>query len=335
MYYRDENGEWQEIILEPSGDTLPIGFIGAYGGETAPTGWLICDGTAYNKTDYPELYNAIGTAFNEENDGETVFRVPDLRDGKVPVGMGGDGPYSIGATGGEEEHTLTVSELPSNVIQTTTTGSNADGYIMRGGYTSTGTYNIGGSGNAHNNMPPYVATNYIIKAKQSIGVVGTVSEDITDTNNNAVPNCETVKNYVDNKHIEIATAYLSSNIDNAGQQYLQMTQINSNSDRLTLSNGGILIGAGISKIKISGNVFGVSNNNSGYLWCYIRKNRGSTTTNVSIAIDNTNTLFGSVSFSPKLIDVQEGDLIILYKEDGSTTSIRSAGNTWLTVEVVE
>ena len=58
-------------------------------------------------------------------------------------------------TGGEKTHTLIVSELPSNVIQTATTGSNADGYIMRGGYTSTGTYNIGGSGNAHNIMQPY------------------------------------------------------------------------------------------------------------------------------------------------------------------------------------
>ena len=61
---------------------------------------------------------------------------------------------TLGTTVGEEKHTLTVLELPSNVIQTATTGSNADGYIMRGGYTATGTYNIGGSGNAHNIVQP-------------------------------------------------------------------------------------------------------------------------------------------------------------------------------------
>lgn len=144
-----------------------------------------------------------------------------------------------------------------------------------------------------------------------------------------------LKDYADEKDTKIATAYLSSVVENVGQRYLLMNMINSNSDRLTLSSGGILIGSGISKIKISGNVFGVSNDNSGYLWCYITKTRGTTNTNESIAIDNTNTLFGSVSFSPKLINVQEGDLIRLFKEDGSTTSIRGAGNTWLTVEVVE
>lgn len=134
---------------------------------------------------------------------------------------------------------------------------------------------------------------------------------------------------------QVATAYLSTTINNAGQQYLQMNRINSNSNNLTLSEGGILIGSGISKVKISGNVFGVSNNNGSYLWCYIRKKRGSTITNESIAIDNTNTLFGSCSFSPRLIDVQEGDLIRLYKEDGNSTTIRADANTWLTVEVIK
>ena len=61
---------------------------------------------------------------------------------------------TVGTIVGEEKHTLTVSELPSNVIQTATAGSNTDGYIMRGGYTATGTYNSGGAGYAHNNVQP-------------------------------------------------------------------------------------------------------------------------------------------------------------------------------------
>lgn len=343
MNYQDELGNWGEIILEPSGDTLPVGAITQFGGETAPTNWLFCNGQAVSRETYAELFEAIGTTYGE-GDGSTTFNVPDFSS-RSPMGVGQGTDENgttyetwLGQTYGEYTHQLTVQEMPSHNHKS---GHFIDWYTQGGVQNITGgdrnevnTSSAGGD-QPHNTVQPVLGVNFIIKAKQSIGIVGTVSEDITDTNNNAVPNCETVKNYVDNKHTEIATAYLSSNIDNAGQQYLQMTQINSNSDKLTLSSGGILIGAGISKIKISGNIFGVSDNNNSYLWCYIRKNRGSTTTNESIAIDNTNTLFGSVSFSPKLIDVQEGDLIILYKEDGNSTSIRGAGNTWLTVEVVE
>ena len=67
---------------------------------------------------------------------------------------------TVGSIVGEEEHTLTINEMPSNVIQTATTGSSGDGYIMRGGYTATGTYNIGGSGNEHNIMQPYEVMAY-------------------------------------------------------------------------------------------------------------------------------------------------------------------------------
>lgn len=139
------------------GSGAPIGAIIPYGGTVAPNGYLICDGSQYLKTEYPDLYGVIGTTFNEENDGELHFRVPDLRDGKVPVGMGGDGPYSIGATGGEEEHTLTTGELPKVTVV------NNVGIITCGSGSQTLAVNSSG-GQAHNNMPPYVATNYIIKA---------------------------------------------------------------------------------------------------------------------------------------------------------------------------
>ena len=39
MKYKDENGQWQDIILEPSGDTLPIGSIVDYDGEEVPYGY--------------------------------------------------------------------------------------------------------------------------------------------------------------------------------------------------------------------------------------------------------------------------------------------------------
>lgn len=79
-------------------------------------------------------------------------------DGKVLVGQDtNDTDFdTLLETGGSKTHTLSVDELPGNVISTTTTGSNSDGYIMRGGYTPNGTYNVGGSGNAHSIMQPYI-----------------------------------------------------------------------------------------------------------------------------------------------------------------------------------
>ena len=64
--------------------------------------------------------------------------------------------YQAGSTGGEASHKLTTDELPSNSIKTASTGSNSDGFIGRNGYSSDGSYNFGGQGQAHNNMPPYL-----------------------------------------------------------------------------------------------------------------------------------------------------------------------------------
>jgi microcystin-dependent protein len=53
------------------------GMISAYGGATAPSGWLLCDGTSYVRGDYADLYSIIGTAFGTAD--ITHFNVPDLR----------------------------------------------------------------------------------------------------------------------------------------------------------------------------------------------------------------------------------------------------------------
>lgn len=56
---------------------VPAGTVVAYGGGTAPAGWLLCDGTSYVRTDYPNLFNAISTSFGTAS--TTTFNVPDLR----------------------------------------------------------------------------------------------------------------------------------------------------------------------------------------------------------------------------------------------------------------
>lgn len=89
--------------------------------------------------------------------------------------LGASGSFPAGATGGEFAHTLTQSELPnyslsvtngSNVIRSKT-GNSADAYVQTqsGGWgipnweSKTVTVASGGSGEAHNNMPPYLAVN--------------------------------------------------------------------------------------------------------------------------------------------------------------------------------
>jgi len=56
----------------------PTGEISMYGGSTAPTGWLECDGAAISRTTYAALFTAISTNYGVGN-GSTTFNVPDFR----------------------------------------------------------------------------------------------------------------------------------------------------------------------------------------------------------------------------------------------------------------
>ena len=62
------------------------GLVSPYAGSTAPTGWLICDGSAVSRTTYADLYAVIADTYGE-GDGSTTFNLPDLR-GSVPIGYG-------------------------------------------------------------------------------------------------------------------------------------------------------------------------------------------------------------------------------------------------------
>ena len=61
------------------------GIIQMYAGLTAPSGYLICDGSAISRTTYSALFNVIGTTYGS-GDG-TTFNLPDLRN-RVPIGTG-------------------------------------------------------------------------------------------------------------------------------------------------------------------------------------------------------------------------------------------------------
>src|SRR5579872_1646434 len=82
----------------PAG-TGPISFAG----DTAPSGWLLCDGSEYNRTTYADLFAAVGTKYGAGN-GTTTFNVPDCRQ-RIPLGkyVGAN----LGDTGGAFNHTHT------------------------------------------------------------------------------------------------------------------------------------------------------------------------------------------------------------------------------------
>ncbi|WP_019224153.1 phage tail protein, partial [Bartonella rattimassiliensis] len=73
---------WQ--LLNPTRDKvsslkrLPSGFIGPFGMERLPDGWLLCDGKAYSRITYRALFEVIGTVWGA-GDGVMTFNVPDFR----------------------------------------------------------------------------------------------------------------------------------------------------------------------------------------------------------------------------------------------------------------
>ena len=157
----------------------PIGTIKMWGGTETPDfggTWLLCNGGAYSKTEYSDLFDVIGTTYGST---DTTFNVPPLN-GRVPVGQNtGDSDFAlIGQTGGEKKHQLNLEEMPKHAHtystpswhdrRTTSSGS----YTMPDVEMSSATGITGGSvavdygyGVPHNNLQPYLVIRYYIKAK--------------------------------------------------------------------------------------------------------------------------------------------------------------------------
>ena len=77
---------WQD---QSGGTTIPAGTVVMYGGGTAPSGWLVCDGSAVSRTTYSSLFTAISTRYGT-GDGSTTFNLPGTS-ALVPVGIAASG----------------------------------------------------------------------------------------------------------------------------------------------------------------------------------------------------------------------------------------------------
>src|SRR6202163_4016772 len=86
-----------------------VGEIRMFAGNFAPAGWSFCEGQLLPISENETLFNLIGTTYG--GDGQSTFALPDLR-GRLPIHMGGG--FTLAETGGAEEITLTVQQIPSH-----------------------------------------------------------------------------------------------------------------------------------------------------------------------------------------------------------------------------
>lgn len=75
----------------------------------APKGWALCNGQLMPINQNQALFSLLGTTFG--GDGRVNFALPDLR-GRTPIHVGGG--HTLGERGGEQAHTLSISELPTH-----------------------------------------------------------------------------------------------------------------------------------------------------------------------------------------------------------------------------
>lgn len=175
-----------------SNKLVPTGSVLPFAGTSAPSGFLLCSGQAVSRTTYAALFDVIGTTYGAGN-GTTTFNLPNLQ-GKFPLGKSGS--YSLASTGGASTVSLTTGNLPAHTHGSKSITGQVGQVLVPAdtGYTSSALYfetkdNVAypsseagtarrkvikldathehesvGSGTAHNNMPPYITLNYIIKA---------------------------------------------------------------------------------------------------------------------------------------------------------------------------
>lgn len=140
----------------------------------APKGWALCNGQLLPINQNQALFSLLGTTYG--GDGRVNFGLPDLR-GRVPMHTGA--AHTLGERGGEEAHTLALTELPAHThvanASSTSTGGNVNptNNLLGGG---NGVYHspvsvtplypatIGNTGGSqpHANMAPFLTLNFCI-----------------------------------------------------------------------------------------------------------------------------------------------------------------------------
>jgi len=151
------------------GGCVPVGVVLWLAGGDVPPDWLACDGSLVSKTAWPLLYDLLGDTYGTQTD--THFYLPDLR-GRGALGTGQGPGLTLrlpGDAGGLEDVTLQVGTMPSH---THLVHDHLPGLALAPGELPvslpnplpTVTGSKGGDG-AHENMPPWLALQAIIRAR--------------------------------------------------------------------------------------------------------------------------------------------------------------------------
>lgn len=152
-----------------------VGEIRMFAGNFAPAGWMFCEGQLLPISENETLFQLIGTTYG--GDGESWFALPDLR-GRLPIHQGNG--FILAETGGAEEITLTVNQIPAHshpLLGSTGNGSQAgpSNALLAGStvmtpyapetplaqMAPTSISAVGGS-QPHTNFQPYLCVDFII-----------------------------------------------------------------------------------------------------------------------------------------------------------------------------
>lgn len=190
------------------GGNNPIGSVSLWNMSTPPIGYLICDGTTYSKSQYPDLYDALGSDYQISAE---QFKVPDFR-GLIPIGAGThqdtnskSKTFTLGTEYGEYEHTQTIEELVNHRHNSRVQWANSPG----NGVISTSTNNtylqvdaqanndgLTGGGQPFNVMQPSLAVNFIIKAIKSDTTMAEVENSLASDSTTNAPSVHAVNELV-------------------------------------------------------------------------------------------------------------------------------------------
>jgi microcystin-dependent protein len=152
-----------------------VGEIRMFAGNFAPAGWMFCEGQLLPISENETLFQLIGTTYG--GDGQSTFALPDLR-GRVPIHQGSG--FILAETGGAEEITLTVPQIPAhshallatlspgdiNIPGGNLTGESAAVKIyvsdVAGGALAASVIGSVGGSQPHTNFQPYLCVDFII-----------------------------------------------------------------------------------------------------------------------------------------------------------------------------
>jgi microcystin-dependent protein len=150
-----------------------LGEIRVFSFAFAPKGWALCNGQTLAINQNTALFSLLGTTYG--GNGTTTFQLPNLQ-ARMPVHMGNG--FTEGQLGGEMNHTLITSEMPSHSHTATGVSTNATvaaatnatwAASAKHPYATATNVTMAPSalstlngGQPHSNMPPYLTLNFCI-----------------------------------------------------------------------------------------------------------------------------------------------------------------------------